>query len=174
MMDIANMLKLADTIENMEHLNYAGKEPLVRDENYFHLGSTDLEQFTEGMPEFFNMVEFQLVPIEQGSDCGTAGCIAGTAVGLFGVPPGERGQNISFIANLHLGLPSEEAGTLFEPFENYHYSCLPMRYITPKQAADAVRLVATGVTALEAWISVGVMQRHKHLDGYRDPFRQET
>lgn len=131
-MDKKRMFQLADHIEQLEYAQGA-------------VG-------VDGDPVAFNMNNF----------CGSACCIAGWANFLFpdkeeyGLEDLSLDGRVQAGAELKLGLDPDTAGELFMPsdgpfFDEDYEVLIPYEDITPKQAANAIRLVANGEHVKDAW-----------------------
>ena len=124
--------QLADHIESLK------KRPISK----VHLDPGRL--FVE-KPTAFNMGKWA-----HKSDCGTVACIAGHAVSLFRpskwpIPV----RDIESVAADLLDIPWANACLLFTPTAPE-----ALRQITPKQAAQVLRMVADGDDAAGAWSEV--------------------
>lgn len=106
----------------------------------------DFEHATRCSPR--KIRRFTMKACSETFECGSAGCIAGVAVLLFGteednVPSSAR--SIMDIAQKILGLTASQAENLFVPSGS-------LWDITPQEAAKAIRLfVNTPHCAWEAW-----------------------
>jgi len=113
-----------------------------------------------GPADPFDAEGFNMVDWVADRQCGTACCLAGWAVALWSDEEEyEKWDSIFDQARDLLGLSDAEAQELFDPEMAHLEACLTeLGRITPKQAADCLRLVANHHPPEEAWQEVLVGQ----------------
>ena len=136
--------ELAQTIEAAQHRD-TDVEP-YRNILYENIDGTGDMILTEHLPEAFNLAWFYAAPDRHmGEPCDTVGCIAGYCAGLFeGIRYSDviraPDDYVSFVRDT-LGIPHEVSRVLCCP--SFTGPSVVYKYITPQQAAQAVRNLLT-------------------------------
>lgn len=140
--------ELAQTIEQAQHRD-TGVET-YRNILYEYIDGTGDMILTDSLPESFNLAWFYAAPDRHGGEpCDTVGCIAGYCAGLFeGIRYSDviraTDDYVAFVRDT-LGIPHEASRVLCCPSFTEHGlgASGVYKYITPQQAAQAVRNLLT-------------------------------
>ena len=132
-MNVERMRTLADALETAETFDHA------RD----WTARLSKEKIAESRMRWFGMDVWRCA-VEVGGKCGTVGCVAGWACGLFS-DDGERNVGKTFAGEV-LGLDLEQSRELFMPVGIGYY-----RNVSGREAAEAVRNAADGLPKERWW-----------------------